>query len=280
MAAPKPSVSKLAENVYAFVGVDGETNSGFAVTDEGVVVIDAQGPKELSLMLLKAIREVTDKPIIYVINTHYHGDHTFGNQYFATPRSIIAHENTRKNLIERDAEHRERFKRFFGEDSLADFSLTLPGITITDNLRLHVGGEIFDIVHPGVAHTDGDIYVFMPEKKILFAGDIVYNGRMPLLGEGDSFNWTAVLDSLSKLDATVCVPGHGALGDASVISGFKAYLISLHAEVKRLRGEGLGIDAIKKEISLPLYSDYLKYNDWLQQNAGAVYKEMEERAGE
>jgi glyoxylase-like metal-dependent hydrolase (beta-lactamase superfamily II) len=274
--AARAEVVKLAENVYAFVGANGDTNSAFVVTNDGVVVMDAQGPAGLAKLLLDSIREVTDRPVMYVINTHYHGDHTFGNQYFAPSSRIIAHEATRRNLVERDAEHRERFKRFFGEDSLEGFSLTLPGLTVKDGLSLRIGGEVFDIVHPGVAHTDGDLYVYMPERKILFAGDVVYNERLPLLGEGDSFKWVEAIDSILALDVVTCVPGHGKVGDAGTITGFRAYLTDLHAEVKRLRAEGLDMDAVKEKISLPRYSGHAKYSDWLGQNAGVVYQEMEQ----
>src|SRR3990167_11196923 len=111
IAAAEPEVVKLAEGVYGFIGKEGAGNSGFVVTNEGVVVIDTQGPKDLALLLKKKIRETTDKPIIYLINTHYHGDHTFGNQYFKEAKEIISHENTKKNLIEKDKQHREKFKK-------------------------------------------------------------------------------------------------------------------------------------------------------------------------
>src|SRR3989337_4385352 len=82
IAAAEPEVVKLAEGVYGFIGKEGAANSGFVVTEEGVIVINTQGPKDLALRLKKKIRETTDKPIVYVINTHLHGDHTYGNQYF------------------------------------------------------------------------------------------------------------------------------------------------------------------------------------------------------
>ena len=137
----EPEVVRLAEGVYGFIGEEGATNSGFVVTLEGVVVIDTQGPKDLALLLKKRIREITDKPVLYVINTHFHGDHTFGNQYFKEAKEIISHENTKINLTEKDKEHREQFKRFFGEKALEGFELTLPTKTIRDTFLMQVGGK-------------------------------------------------------------------------------------------------------------------------------------------
>src|SRR3989304_5117893 len=124
-------VTEVAPGVYAFIGTNGATNSGFVATDDGVVVIDTQGPKELALELKdKATAAAEGKTITYAVNTHYHGDHTFGNQHFPV-REIIAHEKTRDALITRDSAHRTRFKSFFGEESLLGFNFTPPTLTFT-----------------------------------------------------------------------------------------------------------------------------------------------------
>src|SRR3989338_3058393 len=183
IAAAEPEVVKLAEGVYGFIGKDGATNSGFVVTNEGIVVIDTQGPKELALLLKKKIHEIMDKPVVYVINTHFHGDHTFGNQYFKEAWEIISHENTNKNLIVKDKQHREQFKKFFGENSLEGFELTLPTKTIKDTLTLRVGNKTMEIAYLGKGHTDGDIIVYLPIERVLFGGDLLYNNRLPWLGD-------------------------------------------------------------------------------------------------
>lgn len=274
LPAEEPELVELTKDVYGFIGREGATNSGFVVTEEGVVVIDAQGPKDLALLLKKKISEVTRKPVIYVINTHYHGDHTFGNQYFKEAK-IIAHENTRKNLIEKDAKHRETFKRFFGEKSLEGFSLTLPEITISDTMTLHAGGKTIYASYAGnPAHTDGDIFVYLPSEGILFAGDLLYNSRLPWLADGDTSGWIKTLDSLSAIDARICVPGHGSVGDKNIIKDLKAYLMDMKEEVKRLMEMGKNLEEIKKEISLPKYSNHIKYTEWLPLNAEKAYTEL------
>lgn len=258
------------------IGEDGATNSGFVVTDAGVVVIDTQGPRELAQKLREMIREVTDKPVIYVVNTHYHGDHTFGNQYFAKTRAIISHAKTRKNLIERDQAHRERFLKFFGEGSLDNFVLTLPTMTIQQGMTLRVGGRTFEIMHFGQGHTDGDLVVYLPEERILFSGDLVYNQRLPWVGDGDTGAWLGVLSELSKLDVQLCVPGHGDIGDATLITGFSDYLIRLRLQVATLMDKGLGPEDIKNKLRLPAYSGFKMYDKWLGLNAMKVYEELSE----
>lgn len=274
LGASGPELREIGAGIYGFIGVDGSTNSGVVLTDEGVVVIDTQGPKGLAMALRQSLRKVTDSPVIFVVNTHYHGDHTFGNQYFTGPRAIIAHDKTREALIEKAKAHRTRFKRFFGEESLAGFSLTLPGVTFSSTLSLRVGGRTFVIAHPGVAHTEGDAYVYMPEEKVVFTGDLLYKGRLPWLGDGDSLGAVAALDELLALDATVYVPGHGTVAGREDLRAYKGYLLDLRKEVKRLKDAGKTLDEVKKEIRLDGYDDLLMYDEWLPLNAGKVYMEL------
>ena len=270
----EPEVVKLADGVYGFIGKEGAANSGFVITNEGVVVIDTQGTKDLALLLRKKIREVTDKPIVYVINTHYHGDHTFGNQYFKEAREIIAHENTKKNLFGKEQQQREQFKKFFGENSLEGFDLTLPTKTFKDTLTLRAGGRTIELVYLGQGHTDGDIVVYLPIERILFGGDLFYKGRLPWLGDAYTPDWIATLKMLKNFDAGIYVPGHGGIGDISILFAFKQYLADLQLEVRKYIKKGKTIDEIKKEISLPKYKYWLKYNEWLPLNAEKVYKEF------
>ena len=274
IAAAEPKVVKLAEGVYGFIGKEGATNSGFVVTNEGIVVIDTQGPKELALLLKKKIHEITDKPVVYVINTHFHGDHTFGNQYFKEAKEIISHENTNKNLIEKDKQHREQFKKFFGENSLESFELTLPTKTIKDTLTLRVGNKTMEIAYLGKGHTDGDIIVYLPIERVLFGGDLLYNNRLPWLGDAYTGDWIETLNKLKHFDAGVYVPGHGDIGNIAMLQDLQQYLTDLRAEVKKYIEKGKTLDEMKKEISLPKYKNHIKYKEWLQINAERVYKEL------
>ena len=270
----EPEVVKLAEGVYGFIGKEGAANSGFVVTEEGVIVIDTQGPKDLALRLKKKIRETTDKPILYVINTHFHGDHTYGNQYFKEAKEIIAHENTKKNLIEKDKENRDQFKRFFGEKSLEGFELTLPTKTIKDTFTLQAGGKTIKLAYLGKGHTDGDIIIYLPAERVIFGGDLLYKDRLPWLGDAYISEWIETLDKLKVFDAGIYVPGHGGVGDFDILLNLQHYLIDLQSEVKQYIKNGKTIDEMKKEISLPKYEDWFKYHEWLPFNAEKAYRKL------
>ncbi len=275
--AAEPEVVKLAEGVYGFIGEKGATNSGFVVTREGVVVIDSQGPKDLALLLKKKIREVTDKPVLYVINTHFHGDHSFGNQYFKEAKEIISHENTKINLTEKDKEHREQFKKFFGENALEGFELTLPTKTFKEAFLMQVGGKVIELAWLGRGHTDGDIVVYLPGERVLFGGDLLYKERLPWLGDSYISDWIVTLDRLKKYDAGIYVPGHGGTGDMTMLTQLQGYLTDLQAAVKKYLEEGKGIDEMKKEIALPKYQDWSRYHEWLPFNAEKAYRELENK---
>ncbi len=273
-----PEVVNLAEGVYGFIGEEGATNSGFVVTREGVVVIDTQGPKDLALLLKRRILEITDKPVLYVINTHFHGDHTFGNQYFKEAKEIISHENTKINLTEKDKEHREQFKRFFGEKALEGFELTLPTKTIKDTFLMQVGGKTIELAWLGRGHTDGDIVVYLPVERVLFGGDLLYKERLPWLGDAYISDWVGTLERVRNFDAGIYVPGHGGIGDITMLTQLQSYLMDLQNEVKRYLEKGMSVDEMKKEIALPKYQNWSRYQEWLPFNAEKVYRELENKA--
>lgn len=269
-----PEFKTLAPGVYALVGGEGKTNSGFVVTEKGVIVIDTQGPAELAKLLREKIRETTAKPISHVINTHYHGDHTFGNQYFAEGL-IIAHENTRKALIEKDEGHRAMFRKFFGLESLKEFSLTLSDLTFTDRMILRHGGRTLELVYAGArAHTGGDIFVWLPEERVLFAGDLLYNGRLPLLNDGETTGALKAIEKITSTDASVLVPGHGPVSTIDDALRYKGYIEALRAEVKKMMAEGMGREEVALKVSLPSYSSWLMYKEWLPANAARVFDEL------
>ncbi|MBI5893773.1 MAG: MBL fold metallo-hydrolase [Deltaproteobacteria bacterium] len=273
--AAEPEIVKLRENVYAFIGADGAANSGFIVTNEGVVVIDTQGPKELSLVLKKKIKEITQQPVIYVINTHYHGDHTFGNQYFKEAKEIISHENTKKNLVEKEKQHREQFKRFFNEKSLDEFELTLPTKTFANTLSMRVGSVSFELVYLGIGHTDGDIIVYLPTERLVFAGDLLYTGRLPWVQDGNIKNWQEALKKIEWFEADTYVPGHGKAADKKGLKKFRKYFDDLTDEVSKMKKQGKNLDEVIKTISLPRYKNWSKYSEWLGLNAKKVFEEMD-----
>jgi len=187
------------------------SNAGFVVTPAGVVVIDALGSPELARRLMAEIRKVTDKPLHTVIVTHYHADHVYGLQVFKQAGArIVAHESSGEYLnsdtarLRLEASRQELFP--WVDDNTR---LIAPDAPIKGAIKLVIGGVNFDIIPVGPSHTPDDLVVWMPQSRVLFAGDLVFRNRIPFVGQADSRQWIASLNTLLKFPAKVMVPGHG-----------------------------------------------------------------------
>jgi glyoxylase-like metal-dependent hydrolase (beta-lactamase superfamily II) len=262
--------------VYAFIGAKGYANAGFILTDEGVVVVDSQMNEDLAKELLTEIRRLSSLPILYIINTHYHGDHTFANHVFSPSKGIIAHENTLKFLQEHGDEHLQQFERFYGPEQSKGIKITLPTKTLQDQMTLTLKDRTIQILYLGIGHTNSDLVIYLPQEKILFSGDLVYVSRLPWLVDGNTRQWLKTLEKLKALDFKTVVPGHGKVGDRQAVQRFEVYLTDLRAAVLTAMLHGASLDEMKQNIRLPAYQQDLKYSDWLPLNIEKVYHEMQE----
>ena len=188
------------------------SNAGFVITNDGVVVIDALGSPTLGKELIESIRRLTTQPIRYVIVTHYHADHVYGLQAFkAIGATILAHPEGREYLNSDTAQRRleasrqELFPWIDQNTRLVSADRWLEA----EETTLRVGSYDFVIRHVGPAHTPEDLVVFVPKLDVLFAGDLVFRGRIPFVGQADSQNWIASLGRLIEFHPKVMVPGHG-----------------------------------------------------------------------
>lgn len=187
------------------------SNAGFVVTRDGVVVFDALGTPPLALALVREIRRVTDRPIVRVIVSHYHADHIYGLQVFkALGAEIWAHENAREYLAspEKDARLAQRREELFPWVD-ENTRVVPPDRWISADLDFELGGLHFALRHVGPAHSPEDLALYVREDKVLFAGDVVFKGRIPFVGTADSRAWLSALDKLLAFDVRVLVPGHG-----------------------------------------------------------------------
>ena len=187
------------------------SNAGFVVTPAGVVVIDALGSPQLARDLLAAIRRITPQPVTHVILTHYHADHIYGLQAFkAAGATIIANRHGLEYMGSETAANRLLASRAELAPWIDEDTQLVPADQwIAGPVDLTVGGVRFLIRPVGPAHTPEDQVVFVPSERVLFAGDVVFRGRVPYVGQADSRHWMAALDELLELDPRVLVPGHG-----------------------------------------------------------------------
>ncbi|NND53103.1 MAG: MBL fold metallo-hydrolase [Flavobacteriaceae bacterium] len=214
---------QLSDHVYMLTGAGG--NIGVSVGDDGVFVIDDQFAP-LSAKIITAIKDLSDRPIHFLVNTHWHGDHTGGNANMSKEGvTIVAHDHVRKRL-------KETPKR----DGSARETEALPVITYNDELNFFMNGERVAVFHVSNAHTDGDSVIFFTESNVLHTGDTYFNGRYPYIdiGSGGSVDgYISAVESSLKLidDETKIIPGHGGVSNKSEFMAFLEMMKSLRIAV-------------------------------------------------
>lgn len=268
------ALETVAPDVYVFPGQAGDANAGVVIGDQGVVVIDSGPTPEAARRLAAEIKRLTPKPILYVVFTHAHGDHTFSVHELAPTKGIIAHVYTKDYLAERGAEHLKIYRERMGEASTRGAKVTLPTMTFPDMYNIPFGKEHILLFYQGRGHTRGDIVAYLPKAHVLFTGDLVYAGRLPWMGDGYAKEWQETLDRLAVLDVTTIVPGHGKWGGRPVLGTFREYLTDLYSAVFVTWMIKRPIAAAKKEVQLPKYESWLKYKEWLPANVGKVYQDL------
>lgn len=268
------ALESIAPDLYVFPGQAGDANAGVVIGDQGVVVIDSGPTPEAARQLAAEIKRVTPKPILYVVFTHAHGDHTFSVHELAPTKGIIAHVYTKDYLAERGAEHLKVYRERMGAAKAQGAKVTLPTITFPDMYNIPLGKEHILLFYQGRGHTRGDIVAYLPKAHVLFTGDLAYAGRLPWMGDGYAKEWQETLDRLAVLDVTTIVPGHGTWGGRPVLTTFREYLTDLYSAVFVTWMIKRPIEAAKKEVQLPKYESWLKYKEWLPANVERVYQEL------
>ena len=207
------------------------SNAAFVVTQDGVVVIDALGSPALAMRLLEEIRKHTAKPVTHVLVTHYHADHIYGLQTFKDAgATVIAHAAGREYLNSDTAALRLQASRTELAPWIDASTRLVPADEwITGPVERTIGGVRFLLRPIGPAHTPEDLAIFLPDEKVLFAGDLVFRQRIPFVGQANSGQWIKSLDTLLGFDAAVVVPGHGpvsheARADMELTRNYLAYL--------------------------------------------------------
>ena len=216
------------------------SNAGFVVTRDGVVVVDALGSPALARELLAEIRRITPAPVRYVVLTHYHADHIYGLQAFKDAgATVVAHQAGREYLNSDTAALRLQASREELAPAVDAQTRLVPADRWIDGrTTLQLGGLDFVLQPAGPAHTPEDLVVWVPQLKLLFAGDLVFRGRIPFVGQADSGRWITALDTLLAFDARIIVPGHGAAStsaraDLELTRDYLAYLRKTMGEAAR-----------------------------------------------
>ena len=251
-------VIQTAAQAYAFIQPNGATNAGFIVSEEGVLVIDSLMTPSLATRLLSEIRRVSKAPIRYLVDTHYHGDHVFGNQYFV-PAPIIGHVNCRQELIEKFDANMNRYTSGRPEliPELEQIRMTLPDVTFDDRMNIRLGDREINLIYLGRAHSAGDILLHLPQEGLLYAGDIAFHRILPAFPDGHITKWLDVMEETRKLDFDTIVPGHGPVGTKREFDEAKELMAHLHGEIRRGFDQGQSEEETAQGVDLGKFTSYL-----------------------
>jgi glyoxylase-like metal-dependent hydrolase (beta-lactamase superfamily II) len=261
------SFTKLSDHAYAYTA-EGDPNSGIVIGDDAVMVIDTQATPAMAQDVIRRIREVTDKPIKYVVLSHYHAVRVLGAAAY-TPEHIIASEDTLSLIKERGEQDKAseigRFPRLFRNVESVPPGLTWPTITFTGRMTLWLGKLEVQLIQLGRGHTKGDTVVWLPQDKVLFSGDLVEFDATPYAGDAYFQDWPKTLDNIAALKPQALVPGRGAAlkGAADVahgLEGTRAFVSELYASVKVGATAGKDLRSVYKDTYERLKP---KYGQWV-----------------
>jgi cyclase len=322
-------LNKIGDGVYGAIAAPRyKTNCNAAVilTDDGVIVVDTHSKPSASRGLYSQIQELTKKPVIKVVNTHFHFDHTQGNESYAAANpkvEIIATEQTKMNLTtpgagvggvpfvetqiaampaeidklkadiqkESDPAKKKNLESSLQQaesylQELKSMKLPLPTRTVTTTTTLKEHGRDIQLHVLGRAHTNGDLFVYLPKEKVVATGDALIDW-MPFMNDGYPEDWINTLTALEKLDFTSVVPGHGVVLPKSHVAFFRGYFVDLIAAVKKASADKATLAEMQTKIGDDLASKYEasmskypvgRYRDRVGQNVEMIYKKVVQKA--
>lgn len=248
---------KITDRVYSYADVSDPSpgnsfgsNAGIVIGDKGILVVDSLVSAKEAKRLVSDIRKISDKPIRYVVNTHSHFDHTFGNAEFASLGAVILAQDTCAENMRKSSEHVIRNAKDYGisAEEAKDIKIAYPNVTFADKTRFVLGGVSVELLFIAPSHTSDSIIVFIPEEKVAFSGDILFTDYHPYMGDGDIEGWVKTLDHLMTLDAEKIIPGHGPVSTKKDVAEMKKYILAFDKTAKDLSSKSNDIEYVSAEV--------------------------------
>jgi cyclase len=256
--APPETAVEISDGIFAYVQPDGSwyiNNTGFIVGSRGVVSVDASSTVDRTRAFLAAIARVTEAPVRTLINTHHHGDHTYGNFLFGGA-TIVGHEGTRELVMKWGGP--EGLPPVWDEVEWGDVDIAPPFLTFTDQIKVYADDLECRVTHVGTpAHTTNDSIVWIPDRGVLFSGDLLFSGGTPFLLQGSVAGSLKALERLSTLGAETIVPGHGPVCGPEVIDTVTSYLQFVQKVAAQGMAAGLTPLEVARDTDLGDFSDLL-----------------------
>lgn len=274
---------RLSEHAWAYTA-EGDPNTGVIVGDDAVMVIDTQATPAMAQDVVRRIREVTDKPIKYVLLSHYHAVRVLGASAYGAEH-VIASQDTRDLIVERGeadkASEIGRFPRLFRNPESVPPGLTWPTLTFTGKMTLWLGQLEVQILQLGRGHTKGDTVAWLPQEKVLFSGDLVEFDATPYAGDAYFQDWPRTLDNIAALAPEKLVPGRGAAlktpGQVQAgLAGTRAFVSDLYASVQQGAAAGKDLRKIYEETFArlqPRYGNWVIFNHCMPFDVTRAYDE-------
>jgi cyclase len=246
---PPPTIEEVSDGIFAYIQLDGSwflNNAGCIRGKRSATAIDSTGTESRARAFHAAVRKVTSNPVNMLVNTHHHGDHTYGNFVFAPGAAIIGHEGCRAEILATGNSGMAAFPMV----DFGDCPVEPPTITFRDRLSIYIDDLEVQLIFVGPAHTTNDVVAWIPERRVLFTGDVIFNGGMPFAMQGSVHGWLNALDVIEALGPDRVVPGHGVVCGAEVFGRVRSYL-EFVIETAR-KGMAAGIEPLELALDLDL----------------------------
>jgi quinoprotein relay system zinc metallohydrolase 2 len=280
------ALREIADGVFAFQGINELTrpenegaiaNLGVVVGTEAVAVIDSGGSIVEAQAFIAAIAEVTGKPVRYLINTHVHPDHIFGNAAFRLlGPTIVGHRNLPAALEARGTYYLHSYREQLGDKLMEGVEIVPPTLLVDDTLELDLGGRVLELKAWEAAHTDNDLTVLDRSSRTLFAGDLVFMGHLPTI-DGSLLGWLRQMDALASVDAQHVVPGHGPVSSKwpDALGDERRYFEVLAGDLRQAIKQGIPLAEAVKTGGRSEAQNWALFDDYNERNATAAYAELE-----
>jgi quinoprotein relay system zinc metallohydrolase 2 len=280
------ALSEIADGVFAFRGKDelmtagnegAICNLGIVVGEDVVAAIDSGGSLVQARAFIAAISEVTDKPLRFLVNTHMHPDHIFGNAAFRDiGATLVGHRNLPRALEARGAFYLRNYRAQLGEALMEDIEIVPPTQLVADRFELDLGGRVLKLRAWDAAHTDNDLTILDAKTRTLFAGDLVFMGHLPTL-DGSLLGWMRQMDALAAIDVGSVVPGHGPLASdwPKALQAQSRYFEVLAGDIRQAIESGQPLAEAVKTAGRSEASKWTLFEEYNERNATAAYAELE-----
>ena len=268
VATAEPTVSQIGKGLYAYISDnDASANSTFLVGQAGILVVDTGLNESEASKLLVSIRRVSNLPVKYVVNTHYHPDHQGGNVVVGPSATVISTEFTRKRTLALQK-----------DSSMKAFHFEPANLTFQEQVTVHLEPYTARVYFPGKAHTSGDALVYFPDQQAISMGDLFLNRSSPAMDDGSVESWIHALDHVLELPLEHVVPGHFELATKAELTRFRDYLNDLYQQVRTLKQKNETLEQVRHDIHMEKYADfrqYPKYEATFTDNAASIYQQIQ-----